>query len=59
MFPHDYFAAGAFASDYFPPVASIVVPPVPHIGGGRYRDMPVPDERPPIDLDEELMFWIL
>jgi hypothetical protein len=60
MFPHDYFAAGAFAPDYFPPVDTTpVVPPVPPIYGGRPRNRPIPPGWP-IDLDdEELMFWLL
>jgi len=33
MFPHDYFAAGAFAPAYFPPVED-VTPPV--VTGARH-----------------------
>jgi hypothetical protein len=60
MFPHDYFAAGAFAPDYFPPVGSAPVPPViPPRFGHRPRNQPVPIGWP-VDLDdEELMFWIM
>ena len=59
MFPHDYFPAGLFAPDYFPP-AETVTPPVPETGGGSYRGprfRPVVVTRRPDD--DELLFWIL
>ena len=57
MFPHDYFAAGAFAPDYFPPVTS-VVPPVP-VHGFVPVSEPAPQDWLIEQDDEELMFWII
>ena len=57
MFPHDYFAAGAFAPDYFPPVVNVA--PVVPVTGFVPVSEPVPWDWLVEQDDEELMFWII
>lgn len=59
MFPHDYFAAGAFAPTYYPPVIDDepVVPPVPaypSASGGFSLGYRFPE----IDEDDEFLVML-